>query len=307
MAQTYFPFDSGAGANVTEAQWSKMAQNWLSTGVIKSYNNELSVYADSTGMQAKIKTGAAWIKGHYFESDAEEVLAIGTSNNTNPRIDRVIVRLDWTTNTIQLAVLQGTPAASPTAPALTQNSSRWEISLAQVYIGANVSTIAVGNITDERTVIVNRNDIAGYLKYINGQDKYGLNANTWTTLLWSNPNDYIMGAKGMYLSGNSLIFTKKGIYLFTIDTALSGLNVGNNIQLRYYLRDSSDVVKYDDQQYVTTGSHTDYSNNQEYQQAHLSNMMLCDIGDKLDIQISCSEGPRTIRWVRINAIESGSY
>jgi hypothetical protein len=150
MAQSYFPFDSGAGANVTEAQWSKMAQNWLSTGVIKSYNNELSVYADSTGMQAKIKTGAAWIKGHYFEADAEEVLAIGTADGTNPRIDRIIVRLDWSLNTVQLAVLQGTPAVSPTAPALTQNTSRWEISLSQVYVGANVSTISAGNVTDER-------------------------------------------------------------------------------------------------------------------------------------------------------------
>src|SRR5437764_9393881 len=98
MAQTYYPFDSGAGANVTEAQWSKMAQNWLATGAIKSYLNELQVYADSTGMQTKVKSGAAWIKGHYFDSDAEEVIAIGSADSTNPRIDRVIIRLDWTAN-----------------------------------------------------------------------------------------------------------------------------------------------------------------------------------------------------------------
>lgn len=150
MTQTYYPFDSGSGANVTEAQWSKMAQYWLNTGVIKGALNDLQVYADSTGLQVKVKSGRAWIQGHFFESDAEEVLAIASADATNPRIDRVIIRLDWTANTVQLAVLQGNPAVTPVAPALTQNVSRWEISLAQVRVNAVVSTIAAGNITDER-------------------------------------------------------------------------------------------------------------------------------------------------------------
>lgn len=84
-------------------------------------------------------------------------MPIGTANASNPRIDRVIIRLDWTANTIQLAVLRGTPATSPTAPALTQNSSRWEISLAQILVGANVSTIVAGNVTDERNYVKNAN------------------------------------------------------------------------------------------------------------------------------------------------------
>lgn len=155
MAQTYFPFDSGQGANITEAQWQKMAQYWLNTGVIKGVLNELLVYADSTGMQVKVKSGDAWINGHFYESDAEEILAIGTADSTNPRIDRVIIRLDWTANTIQLAVLQGTPAVSPLAPALTQNSSRWEISLAQVRVNAGVTTITAANITVERNYAQN--------------------------------------------------------------------------------------------------------------------------------------------------------
>ncbi|MBT2727832.1 hypothetical protein J7E63_12875 [Bacillus sp. ISL-75] len=148
MTQSSYPF---ANSPILDAsQWSKMAQNWLETGIIKGNLNELLVYADSTGMQVKAKSGQAWIKGHFFESDVEEVLAISTADSTNPRIDRVIVRLDWAENTIQLAVLQGVPAVSPSAPALTQNTSRWEISLAQVRVNANVSTITAGNITDER-------------------------------------------------------------------------------------------------------------------------------------------------------------
>lgn len=148
--QTYFPFDSGQGGNITETQWTKMARHWRETGVIKGESYELYVYADSTGRQVKVRPGAAWIKGHYFESDAEETLGIGNADFTNPRIDRVIVRLDWITNTIQLAILQGVPAVSPTAPALTQNSSRWEIGLAQIQVNPAISTIEADKVTDER-------------------------------------------------------------------------------------------------------------------------------------------------------------
>ncbi|MBT2723043.1 hypothetical protein [Bacillus sp. ISL-46] len=155
MTQSYFPFSNSPILN--QAQWSKVAQHWLGTGVIKGLLNELQVYADSTGMQIKTKSGQVYLKGHFFESDAEEVLAISTADITNPRIDRVIVRVDWVTNNIQLAVLQGVPAASPAVPALTQNTSRWEISLAQVRVNANVSTITSGNITDERSYVKNAN------------------------------------------------------------------------------------------------------------------------------------------------------
>ncbi|MCP8970578.1 hypothetical protein [Ectobacillus ponti] len=157
MTQTYFPFDSGAGANATETQWSKMAKNWLPTGVLKGVMNELLVFADSTGMQIKVNTGAAWMQGHYYESDAIVTLPIAAANATNPRVDRVALRVDWTLNTIALVVLQGTPAATPAAPALTQNTSRWEISLAQVRVDAAVATIAAAKVTDERYIVKNPN------------------------------------------------------------------------------------------------------------------------------------------------------
>ncbi len=150
MAKSYFPFDAGAGANVMESQWTAMAEHWLGTGVIPSQLNELGVYADASGMQVKVRAGKAWIKGHYFQSTAEEVLAIGAANPTNPRIDRVVVRLDWTNNNIDLAVIQGTPAGSPSAPALTQTSNVWEISLAQVLVDAAAVSIAADKVTDER-------------------------------------------------------------------------------------------------------------------------------------------------------------
>lgn len=146
----YFPFDRGPGSNVTEAQWGLMAKNWLGTGVIKGAINEFQVYADSSGMQVKVKSGQSWIEGFFFQVVTETVVPISAANSSNPRIDRIAIQVDWTNNIISLIAIQGNPAASPTPPALTQGSAIWQISLAQVYVGANVSTIAVVNVTDER-------------------------------------------------------------------------------------------------------------------------------------------------------------
>lgn len=153
MTQQYWPFDAGAGSSITEDQWRKMARHWLATGILECEDNEAEAYGDSSGMQVKVGTGKAWIRGHYRESDAEETLSISAADPADDRIDRVILRADFTANTIALAILEGTPAGAPTAPSLTQSSSRWEITLAQVAVGAGVSTIAAANVTDERTFI----------------------------------------------------------------------------------------------------------------------------------------------------------
>ena len=165
MTKSYFPFDAGAGANITEDQWRKMAVHFLATGVLKGELNQFAVFADSTGMQVKVPSGRAWMVGHFFESDAQETLAIAASNPTNPRIDRVVVRANFTTNTIDLAIVQGTPAASPVAPALTLTASQWEISLAQVLVDAAVATIAANKITDERLFSPGSGEARGVLAF----------------------------------------------------------------------------------------------------------------------------------------------
>ena len=157
IAITFHPFDSGAGAPVYEAQWRKMAEHWLSTGVLRGELNQLAVSATGAGMTVNVATGRAWVKGHFFESDAVEARSIDSADPTNPRIDRVVVRATYSQpgvpGAVALAVLKGTPAASPSAPALTQNTTTmWEISLAQVLIDAGAVVVAANKVTDERTL-----------------------------------------------------------------------------------------------------------------------------------------------------------
>lgn len=156
MAKASFPFDNGA---TYEDQWAKMAKIFAGTGVNSierhsSLSDELQVTADGTGMYVDVAPGEAWIMGHYFISDASERLSIAPNNQTYVRYDLVILRLDWTANNIDLAVLQGSGAT--TEPALTQTLGvKWEYPLARIEVQPSTvrTYIHPADVKEKRTVI----------------------------------------------------------------------------------------------------------------------------------------------------------
>lgn len=157
MTKTYLPFDAGAGSGVTEAMWSKMARYWVTSGVLAVpqglptlSTDPLLVFGDSSGRQVKVNSGSAWVMGHYYENDAQEILAIAPADATNPRIDRVVLRLNWSANIVDTAVIPGTPAATPIAPDLVRDTTSWDVPLALVRVNAAVVTITAGNVTPGR-------------------------------------------------------------------------------------------------------------------------------------------------------------
>lgn len=88
---------------------------------------------------------------YYAYNDATVNLAIAAANATNPRIDLVVANAQDAaysggSNQIQLQVITGTAAASPTPPAIPVNC----VVLAQIAIAASATTITSPNITDER-------------------------------------------------------------------------------------------------------------------------------------------------------------
>ena len=151
MTQTSFPFDA---QDTTETQYSQLFRRLQSTGVSGTpTGTELKVSANSSGMSVKVAAGFAIVRGHAYVSDAEVTLTISASA-TNPRRDLVILRLDPSSNSISLAVKAGTPAASPTDPALTQTENDiFEVALARVEVPANAVTISASNVSDRRTYI----------------------------------------------------------------------------------------------------------------------------------------------------------
>lgn len=148
----YAPFDSGAGSSVTEDTWRKFMRHMLGSqsGVIRGFPNEFAPSAAGAGMTVTVDTGECWSRGHYGQSTALKTLAISTAHATLARKDRIILRADFVNNRVEVDVLTGTAAASPTVPSLTQNTSIWETSLGIVSVAAAATTISSGNVADDR-------------------------------------------------------------------------------------------------------------------------------------------------------------
>jgi len=153
MAQRSRFFDSSGGDRTyTSDAWAQVLGAIIGDGVVATGNELAVAEASPPAMSVRVNTGKAFIGGYYFEvHTGQETLTIGAAHATLPRIDRVVVRRDLAGRTAVLAVLPGTPAASPTAPALTQvTAGVWEIPLAQVAVAPAAASIVDANITDER-------------------------------------------------------------------------------------------------------------------------------------------------------------
>jgi hypothetical protein len=156
MSQTSRFFKSIAGDRIyTADSFAEYFRSFLTSG-IKNGGTNLEVEQQvAANMSVRINKGIALIQGYYYSNNAYTTLTIATADTVNPRIDRVILRLNINdgTRSIVLAVLTGTPAGSPTAPALETDfvgTGIFELSLAQIAIAAGATTITTANITDER-------------------------------------------------------------------------------------------------------------------------------------------------------------
>jgi hypothetical protein len=156
MAGEYSRFFGGPAGSVpeyTQPQFAEVLKKIFSDGVFTDIANELEVVeTDPVALAVRVNTGEAWIQGFWYQNTAYLTKSLAAADPDNDRIDRIVLRLDTVTNfKISIEVLTGTPAGSPAAPDLTQTASTYEISLAQVLVGATETSVANAKITDERT------------------------------------------------------------------------------------------------------------------------------------------------------------
>ncbi len=143
-------FNSSDGDRVYDAtDFAAYFGNLVSNGVFYASATNLQA-TPGNGLAVSVAAGSAWINGYRYENTDDLNLPLTTANGSNPRIDRIVVRLSQVSRSIQLAVLDGTPAATPSAPALTRTSDVYELGIADVLIPAAATSIATNNITDTR-------------------------------------------------------------------------------------------------------------------------------------------------------------
>lgn len=152
-ADQYYWFN-GVG-DVDHTNWGAYWAPLISNGVLGDLRNKMLVTGNSSGMFVYVDTGECMIYGVRGIVETQAVLAVAAAHSTYPRIDLVVARavfLNEGESYVELDIKTGTPAASPTAPALTQTAAQtWEIPLAEVAVAAGAVTITAENVTDKRT------------------------------------------------------------------------------------------------------------------------------------------------------------
>lgn len=170
MTQSSSPWDGLLVGDAADAPYSatEWASYWNLThgvgsrfpnyGVLKGSGSgnfqPLEVHATTPATtNVTVEIGAALVNGRLYRSTAAEAMTVQPNASGNDRIDTVIVRADFTAQTIRLVVKQGTPAASPVRPTLQQDASVWEIPLADIDVANGFATITAANITPRQRYV----------------------------------------------------------------------------------------------------------------------------------------------------------
>jgi len=233
LKTTGFPFDSVAANREYNADvWREYFMRTVLDGVIPGLNNELKVTQSATpAKNVKVSTGSLYIQGAAYQVDPFKTIAIADNASGQARIDRIVVRLDYSNQLVEIDVIAGTPAGSPVAPALTQDASMWELSLARIILFNGFTTIVNGSIADERVFsktvgqasFEDRNDLNQYDRDVTVVDSSGnptaieYNLTGTSTLamkrVHSNPD-----GDGRYQTTAELFYLADGTTVYRTDT-----------------------------------------------------------------------------------------
>lgn len=125
-------------------------------GVIAGLGGQMAVSATGSNMNVNVAAGAAVVQGILYDQLTAASYAVQAAD-TQPRIDSVVVEVvpagagEDIEGRSQIRILKGTPAASPVAPTLTQTTSLYQMRIANVNVGANVTVIGSDKVPDYRT------------------------------------------------------------------------------------------------------------------------------------------------------------
>lgn len=133
------------------AQFAAYFASFIGNGVYAEHSNQLQVVAMPTPqMQISVEKGQGWINGYWYENTESISLAIDVADGVLNRVDSVVLRLGFSERNMWIAVKKGTPAISPSAPALTRNADYYELQLATIDVPASSIKITQAQITDTR-------------------------------------------------------------------------------------------------------------------------------------------------------------
>jgi hypothetical protein len=142
MEQSYLwtTGSSGDGASTyTRADWATIAKVLSSCGgyegVAPDYGENLYPYGAGLNV-VQIGTGGALVDGKPYNNSSRANVSIPSAVGTgNRRYDRVVLRCDWTAQSVRITRIAGVDAASPSIPSIVKSTgSTYDLGLAIVLI-----------------------------------------------------------------------------------------------------------------------------------------------------------------------------
>jgi hypothetical protein len=158
VAEKSWPFVSVEGDRKVSA--SDEAQGYdlfVASGVVPDIDDELAPEKVANTMSVQVNPGAGIVTGHRYILDAADTVTLA-NGEANARIDLVVLESNANTpvRAARLAVVKGTAAPSPVAPALTWDSAVQQIELARVHVPAGATTLNAATLTDMRRYATGR-------------------------------------------------------------------------------------------------------------------------------------------------------
>lgn len=141
-------YDRGADSTIL----SDFIHLMFTDGVFPNPSTGLQVTASSEEMSVVVKPGNCMIQGRMGIEETDRTLVFNAAGSSYDRIDSVVARLNTNHDyrDIDLYVVKGTEASTPTAPELTRTGGIYELRLANVFIAKNTTLISAERITDTR-------------------------------------------------------------------------------------------------------------------------------------------------------------
>ncbi|MGW0087854.1 hypothetical protein ACWDWS_02425 [Streptomyces sp. NPDC003328] len=154
MPELSFPYDAnnetGGSQVVSQTQWQQMANTWTTDHIDFSLSAntyaspDLPLNASINGRNVTMQPGSAWVGGFYYQLTGTKTLTIADNNTNQGRIDMIVLRADMAKSSVNLAVVQGTPASTPAEPKMTrQLGGIWEMPLHAATVPANNGTVVL--------------------------------------------------------------------------------------------------------------------------------------------------------------------
>jgi len=185
------------------------------------------------GMSVAVATGTGYFYGsgsnanvmYEFYSDASETVTIGASG-VQGRIDIICLKVDASTGVASIVAVAGTPSGSPAVPATPASHYK----LAEVAVGAGVTSITNANITDRRRSVFVAPTGARNQGLINGYIISSVASNNLTVSISTSPTSVVAptvtNPVGVWVGGTLRWITSA--LTFTRNGGTSSLNMGSS-------------------------------------------------------------------------------